>query len=171
MTDRRTTITRNWRPPGAPARRIDDFQEVAADATPAPPMVAEKAPEYRPDTDIARRLENWGAWANARGSRGPDCMTGAVCDGMRRSELGDVWSGHQVRERIDAQDAERIQLAFARLPREHREVLHWCYIMGAKEGVVAAVCGFPRREYGERLEAAQAAIANIAERMDYPERR
>jgi len=90
--------------------------------------------------DIGWRLENWARWATARGRRGADCMTGAICDSMRRSALGDVWSGHEVSAGIDAKDASRIQMAMPRIPIAQRVLLNWCYIEQARPEVVARKC-------------------------------
>lgn len=167
MTERRTTITRTWRPAGAPARRQDDFEQIdGMPVEPAPPPTRRidlDAPPRAERRGIGRRLENWGAWANARGSRGPDCMTGAICESLRRSELGDVWSGHQVSDRIDPLDAARIQAAFAKLDQQHRSILHWTYIAGERDRVVAKLCGFPRLELEERLIEAQSAVESVAD--------
>lgn len=86
--------------------------------------------------DIGLRLENWARWATARGSRGADCMTGAICEGMRKAALGNVWSGHEVRDQIDEPDAMRIEVGMRQLAVQHRLMLHWCYIVQARPEVV-----------------------------------
>lgn len=116
--------------------------------------------------DIGWRLENWARWATARGPRGADCMTGAICESLRRSALGNVWSGHQVGTGIDARDASRIQLAMLRLPSAQRLLLNWCYIEQARPEVVARKCSFPVREFVERFRTAQAAIECAAEHIE-----
>lgn len=113
--------------------------------------------------DIGVRLENWARWCTARGSRGAACMTGAICESMRRSALGDVWSGHQVGTGIDAKDAARIQLAMPRLSIAHRVLLNWCYIEQARPEIVARKCSFPVREFVSRFREAQAAIESLVE--------
>ena len=160
MTERRTTITRNWRPAGQPARRIDDFVEVPAEP-PTPRPAPARQVERR---SIGRRLENWGAWANAGPTRGggADNMTAVICENMRRHAVGELHPPAPVNERIDVVDAERINRAFVKLPEIHRGVLHWTYVVCAKPWAVAGACGFPTREYGVRLGDAQAAIENAA---------
>ena len=163
MTERRAIITRRWRPAGAPARRLDDFQEAAPQnaaeaATSAPVRIVERR-------SIGRRLENWGMWANAapsRGGRGADCMTGAICDSMRRHAIGELHPPAPVNDRIDVVDAERINRAFVRLSDGRRGILHWTYVVGVKARAVAGACGFPSHEYGARLGDAQAAIEELA---------
>jgi len=117
--------------------------------------------------DIGWRLENWARWATARVPRGADCMTGAICESLRRSALGDVWSGHQVGDgRIDPKDAARIQLAMPRIPFAQRLLLNWCYIEQARPEIVARKCSFPVREFKERFYAAQAAIEDAADDLE-----
>ena len=116
--------------------------------------------------DIGWRLENWARWATARGRRGSDCMTGAICESMRRSALGDVWSGHQVSAGIDAKDAARIQLAMPHIAIAQRVLLNWCYIEQARPEVVARKCSFPVREFVGRFRAAQAAIEDAVDDLD-----
>lgn len=161
MTERRTTITLAWRP-GTPTRRVDDFTEVDHAAGPAP---ATSAPARQVERrSIGRRLENWGAWANAASSRGggSDVMTAVICENMRRNAVGELHPPAPVNDRIDTTDAERINRAFVRLSAIHRGVLHWTYIVGAKPWAIAGACGFPSREYGVRLGDAQAAIEEAA---------
>lgn len=159
MTDRRTTISLNWRPSGAPARRHDDFAEAqSAPEQPTPAPAPTRQVERR---SIGRRLENWGMWANM-GSRGggggADCMTGVICDSMRRNAVGELHPPAPVNDRIDIPDAEAINRAITKIPEIHRWVLHWTYVVCAKPWGVAGACGFPTREYGIRLGDAQAAI-------------
>jgi hypothetical protein len=116
--------------------------------------------------DIGLRLENWARWATARGRRGADCMTGAICDSMRRSALGDVWSGHEVSAGIDAKDASRIQMAMPRITVAQRVLLNWCYIEQARPEIVARKCGFPVKEFVARFRDAQAAVEDAADDLD-----
>ena len=160
MTEPRSKITLNWRPTGAPAPRRDDFAEVAAEPVPARPKPARQV-ERR---SIGRRLENWGMWANmdSRGGRsGADCMTGAICESMRRNALGEIGPAAVASDRIDVLDAERINRGIAGIEEGHRWVLHWTYVVCARPWGVAGACGFPTREYAARLAAAQAAIEGI----------
>lgn len=165
MSELRTKITRGWRPASmTPARRRDDFQEGEATALTSRTLGARTiaVQPARRASDIGRRLENWGAWANGQGTKGPDCMTGAICDRARRAALGDNLAGSYAVDRVNNADAERINTAFVRLAADHRKVLHWTYVMGAKDRVVAKVCEFPRDEYDGRLRAAQDAIESAA---------
>jgi hypothetical protein len=80
--------------------------------------------------------------------------------------LGDVWSGHQVGDGIDAKDAARIQLAMPRIPFPQRLLLNWCYIEQARPEIVARKCSFPVREFVERFRAAQEAIEDAADDLE-----
>lgn len=158
MTERRATITLNWRPVGRPARRIDDFLEVVA-----APVPANKQPRPVRQVErrsIGRRLENWGAWANASPSRGGsnNNMTAVICDNMRRHAVGELHPASPVNDRIDVADAEAINRAITKIPEIHRWVLHWTYVVCAKPWGVAGACGFATSEYSVRLGDAQAAI-------------
>lgn len=113
--------------------------------------------------DIGWRLENWARWATARGHRGADCMTGAICESLRRAALGDVWSGHQVVDGTDNADAMSIERAMPKIPFAQRLLLTWCYIEQARPEVVARKCSFPVREFVERFRAAQDAIEDAVD--------
>jgi len=65
---------------------------------------------------IRDRLKNWARWVDwcvrrDLWGRGTDCMTGLICDRLRRAALGDVWSGVQMPSDIDERDAELIERA------------------------------------------------------------
>lgn len=117
--------------------------------------------------DIGARLENWARWAkgHVRGNGGAACMTGAICESLRRASLGEVWSGHQVSEsgNIDAKDAERIQFALPKITQAQRWLLHWCYTKQEKPEMVARLCRFPVREFVARFRDAQEAIEDAVD--------
>lgn len=111
--------------------------------------------------DIGWRLENWARWATANGGRGSDCMTGAICEGLRKAALGNVWSGHDGIDQIDDSDAVKIELGMRKLPFQQRLLLDWCYIEQARPEVVCRKCSIPKVEFVERFRAAQEAIEDI----------
>jgi hypothetical protein len=160
----RTKITLNWRPAGAPAQRLDDFEEVGGEVTQR--QERRQRIEVVPERcSIGRRLENWGAWANMddRGGRGGnDCMTGVICESMRRHAVGELHPAAPVNDRIDVPDAERINRGITKIDEAHRWVLHWTYVVCAKPWGVAGACGFSTREYPTRLANAQRAIEIVA---------
>jgi hypothetical protein len=96
--------------------------------------------------DIGERLENWARWATARNwGGGADSMTGAVCERMRKAALGNVWSGHEVREQLDEHDAWAIQRGMAHITLQQRMILHWTYIEQARPEVVCRMTKLPVR--------------------------
>ena len=112
------------------------------------------------------RLENWARWATARGSRGADCMTGAICEGLRKAALGNVWSGHEVRHPIDEPDAVRIEVAMRVIPFKQRLLLHWCYIEQARPEVICRKLSIPVRpasEFVAQFHEAQFAIEDAVD--------
>lgn len=113
--------------------------------------------------DIGTRLENWGRWCTARAGRGADCMTGAICESMRKAALGNVWSGHDQRDATDEQDAVLIERGMRDLPDAQRLLLWWCYIKQQHPGYVARKLSFPVAEFVERFRAAQEAIEDIVD--------
>jgi hypothetical protein len=142
--------------------RIDDFREAAPEPVREerllrPARVIERR-------SIGRRLENWGMWANQETSRGggrADCMTGVICDNMRRHAAGVLGPAAPVNDRIDIVDAECINRGITKIDEIHRWVLHWTYVVCVKPRAVAGACGFPADEYGIRLGDAQAAIETV----------
>ena len=156
----RQTITVGWRP-ATPAQRIDDFVETVPEADRIAQTPVQDDPARPVERrSIGRRLENWGMWANlgGRGGRGSDCMTGVICENMRRNAVGELHAPAPVNDRIDLPDAEAINRAITKIDEMHRWVLHWTYVVCAKPWGVAGACGFPTREYGVRLGDAQEAI-------------
>lgn len=113
--------------------------------------------------DIGTRLENWGRWCTARAGRGADCMTGAICESMRKAALGNVWSGHDQRDPLDDVDAVRIEQGMRLLTVADRLLLHWCYIEQARPEVVSRKLSFAVKEFVEKFRAAQEAIEDIVD--------
>jgi hypothetical protein len=99
----------------------------------------------------------------ANAGRGADCMTGAICESLRKAALGNVWSGHDVRDRIDDADAVRIEVAMRKVPFAQRLLLNWCYIEQAQPNVVCRKCSIPKAEFVEHFRAAQEAIEDIVD--------
>lgn len=113
--------------------------------------------------DIGARLENWARWATARAGRGADCMTGAICESLRKAALGNVWSGHDVRDTLDEADAVAIERAMRDLLLQQRLLLQWCYIEQARPEVVCRKVSIPIKEFVERFRAAQEAIEDLTD--------
>ena len=116
--------------------------------------------------DIGSRLEQWARWCLSRPHRGADSMTGAICESMRKAALGNVWSGHDVRDPVDEADAVAIEKAMRKLPVPQRLLLHWCYIEKARPEVICRKLSIPSRpasEFTDRFQAAQEAIEDLVE--------
>jgi hypothetical protein len=117
--------------------------------------------------DIGLRLENWAKWATRySGGRGADCMTGAVCERLRKAALGNVWSGHDVVEELDSHDAERIQRAMPSIEINHRFMLNYTYVEQLQPEKVCRLLRIPFRpssEFVARFRAAQQAIEEAAD--------
>jgi hypothetical protein len=114
--------------------------------------------------DIGLRLENWARWCfSMSGGGGADSMTGAICEALRRAALGNVWSGHEVREETNDQDAIAIEQGMRLLPVAQRLLLYWCYIEQARPEVVCRKVSIPKAEFVERFRAAQEAIEDIVD--------
>ena len=116
--------------------------------------------------DIGARLENWARWATAKGSRGSDCMTGAICEGLRKAALGNVWSGHSGLAPIDDSDAIKIEMGMRKIPFQQRLLLDWCYIEQAQPEVICRKLSIPVRpasEFVDRFRAAQEAIEDATD--------
>lgn len=79
--------------------------------------------------DIDTRLHNWALWLESIGrTRGASCITGLICDNMRAAALGNVWSGHDVKEYVDAADAQVIERCMRTLLKPVRDVLRMHYV-------------------------------------------
>lgn len=116
--------------------------------------------------DISTRLENWSRWATARGARGADCMTGAICESLRKAALGNVWSGHTVYEDTNELDAMAIQRAMGQIALQQRLLLHWCYIEQARPEVVCRMVSLPVKPISVFVDALLAAKDAIEDATD-----
>jgi len=161
LTDRRTTISLNWRPAGAPARRHDDFAEV--------PYVKPQ-PRRRDDTahpdmgEIDKRLKNWGRWANADYRRINRTATAAFCDRLRR-EAGLHQDQSNERRQLDDDDAYRIERALDPLRGTQKAILRMHYVDGRAWQAICRVLQFPvkRDLFDSLLVSAQVAIESVVE--------
>lgn len=158
MIEQRKTISLNWRPAGTPARRVDDFAEVPyATAAVRPPP----APAPGPDRSaIIQRLENWGRWAKS--SEGPvaaACMTAAICESMRRAELGTASTATLGERGIDTADAVLVGRAMVKVTLDQRRILGLLYVDGARKPYIAALVRFHPDDFDQRLAAAQDALS------------
>lgn len=110
--------------------------------------------------DIKARMENWAEWCLGAPSRGPACMTGAICESMRKAVEGSQWDGVE-RRHVDEADAVLIGRAMVRLHMDYRRLLGLHYIEKQRPGFISALLRFHPQEYEGRLTAAQQAIENV----------
>lgn len=159
MTDRRSTITLNWRPAGQPARRMNDFAEVAYE----PPVEAPKPPA--PDRrSIGLRLENWGRMVRPDRPRSIS-PTAAFCDRLKREAMGDC-SGVDDRRSVDEADAWLLESCMRELSTQHRRMLWLCYVEMESPDAICRKLSIKHRPASNFLGAfyaAQGAIESLAQ--------
>lgn len=115
--------------------------------------------------DIGMRLENWARWCTARAGRGSDCMTGVICDDMRKSS-GLVREGHRCIDKIDDGDAVRIEMGMRKITMPQRLLLGWCYIEQARPEVICrkmSIAPRPASVFVDLFRAAQVAIEQVVD--------
>ncbi|MDY0975008.1 hypothetical protein SOM61_08540 [Massilia sp. CFBP9012] len=113
--------------------------------------------------DIGSRLENWARWATATGAPSASSQTGAICERLRKAELGSA-GGSDERRKIDEDDALLLELGMRKLKTFDRLLLWWCYIDQARPEVVCRKLSIPRHpatEFVRLFRDAQAAIELI----------
>lgn len=111
--------------------------------------------------DIGSRLENWARWATINsGPVAAASQTGAICERLRKAELGSAGSSDE-RRRIDEDDALLLELGMRRLRTFDRLLLWWCYIDQAPPHVVCRKLSIPHRPATQFLQAFRAAQLSI----------
>lgn len=156
MTERRNTLTLNWRPAGQPARRVDDFAQVAY----VPPQATRKTDELRPDMGVIHeRLQNWARWANAEYRIINRSPTAVHCDRLRR-EAGQEIAFADERRKIDEDDAYLIERSLFQLTGTQTKMLRMFYAEGRRWQPICRVLQFPVRQelFESMLANAQQAI-------------
>lgn len=126
---------------------------------------------------IRDRLLNWSLWARQRTGGKLKCMTGVVCDSLRRNALGEVWSGHGTGPVVDPADAELVERAWKVLTPKHKALLLWTYIHGANPGFICRRLGIAARpasifdlELNWAERAIDAALESLHDRSTSPQR-
>ncbi len=109
------------------------------------------------------RIINWARWARGGPSRPFGSMTGTICDNMRMAAMGSISTGGAgAGDRLDAEDAARVEQAWKRLTPMHRELLRWHYIRDAHPGIICRRLGIkprPTSIFDIELARAEAALA------------
>lgn len=163
MTDRRATITLGWRT-GTPARRVDDFLEVAADPEPVEEQPARQV-ERR---DIESRMQNWVRWCSTWGCypRGGDEDSAARAIRLAyEAKFGCAASASAERREINEADAMLIERSLWKLPSVQREILRLHYVRRREWFDICRIVGIAvrRKGFADRLAEAQAAIECIVD--------
>ena len=162
--ERREKITRNWRPAGEPARRMDDFAEIPHLAVAAaPPTAAAKQDERR---EIGARLENWARYYTQSERQIEVSPTGRI---IERAKLaaGIVEDGTNERRAFDEYDAMIIERTMRHLTTQHRMLLWWCYIRQAQPEMVCrkmSIAHRPATAFVNLFRQAQAAVESVADK-------
>ena len=118
--------------------------------------------------DIDSRLINWSRWLRSMERNRGSCITGIICANMREAALGNVWSGHDVIDRIDIDDAQHLERNMRKLLKPVRDVLRHHYVEGMRWQIICrhARVRVSREHFAAVLKGAQAAIESVAEKNE-----
>ena len=112
------------------------------------------------------RIANWARWARGGAPVASSknlTGTGNVCDRMRIAAEGALFvpSGG---DRLDSDDAERVEQAWKRLTPMHRELLRWHYIRNANPQMICRRLGIkprPTSIFDIELARAEAELTRV----------
>lgn len=111
---------------------------------------------------IESRLENWSRWATAGdGARAAACMTGAICEAMRKAQHGTATPTEYGVRSINTDDAVLVARAMVKVTFTNRRMLGLVYVDGQRRGYIAALLRFAHHEFDAKLAEAQADIAAV----------
>jgi DNA-directed RNA polymerase specialized sigma24 family protein len=116
--------------------------------------------------NIEARLINWSRWCRRPHHRAPaDCITGFVCERMRKAALGNVWSGHEVTEPLDERDAVRLERCMRKLHPYDRTLLKLHYVQRVRWQIVCRRVRVRVDEvlFAQRLASAENAIKQLVD--------
>ena len=118
--------------------------------------------------DIDSRLINWSRWLRSMERNRGSCITGIICANMREAALGNVWSGHEVVDRIDIDDAQHLERNMRKLLKPVRDVLRHHYVEGMRWQIIChrARVRVSREHFAAVLKGAQAAIESVIEKNE-----
>jgi len=111
------------------------------------------------------RIANWARWARGGAPVASSknlTGTGNVCDRMRIAAEGALFvpSG----DRLDSEDAERVEQAWKRLTPMHRDLLRWHYIRNANPQMICRRLGIkprPTSIFDIELARAEAELTRV----------
>lgn len=113
---------------------------------------------------IRDRIGSWAAWSRGGRRQGMECMTGVVCDNLRRAALGDVWSGAGNVQQLDGADAALVERAWKTLAPKQKELLRWHHIRNAAPGMICRRMGIAARPasiFAIELARAEEALGRV----------
>ena len=118
--------------------------------------------------DIDSRLVNWSRWLRSMERNRGSCITGIICANMREAALGNVWSGHDIIDRIDVDDAQHLERNMRKLLKPVRDVLRHHYVEGMRWQIICrhARVRVSREHFAGVLKGAQAAIESVIEKNE-----
>jgi len=118
--------------------------------------------------DIDSRLINWSRWLLSMERNRGSCITGIICANMREAALGNVWSGHDMPDPIDIDDARHLERNMRKLLKPVRDVLRHHYVEGMRWQIICrhARVRVSREHFAGVLKGAQAAIESVAEKNE-----
>jgi len=112
------------------------------------------------------RIANWARWARGGAPVASSknlTGTGNVCDRMRIAAEGALFVASSG-DRLDSDDAERVEQAWKRLMPMHRDLLRWHYIRNANPQMICRRLGIkprPTSIFDIELARAEAELARV----------
>jgi len=112
------------------------------------------------------RIANWAKWARGGtpiASSKNLTGTGNVCDRMRIAAEGALFVASSG-DRLDSDDAERVEQAWKRLTPMHRDLLRWHYIRNANPQMICRRLGIkprPTSIFDIELARAESALGAV----------
>ena len=112
------------------------------------------------------RIANWARWARGGAPVASSknlTGTGNVCDRMRIAAEGALFVASSG-DRLDSDDAERVEQAWKRLTPMHRDLLRWHYIRNANPQMICRRLGIkprPTSIFDIELARAETELARV----------
>jgi hypothetical protein len=124
----------------------------------APPVKSVEPPAVDRSA-ISQRLENWGRWAkSSEGSTGAACMTGAICDSLRKAAGAGEPTTSGSGPAINSDDAVMVGRAMVKITLDQRRLLGLLYVEDQRKAFIAALLRIQPLDFDRHLAAAQDAI-------------
>jgi hypothetical protein len=163
---RKETLSLGWRrtSPARPAAPIDEYVEVKQEAAAARRQADQRRQTSAvAESSIRQRLDNWARWSRGGNYGGADCMTGAICDRLRKAALGLVSSGPE-QPLIDVEDALAVNDAWRIQPFRIKNLLLWHYVENKPPAIICRrlrIRLWPARFLSDELQDAEDALKKV----------